>query len=271
MALQFPVVDPVAFSIGFVDVRWYGLAYLAGILLGWMYGLMLARRVNDPPHAVDVDDFMSWAVVGIIAGGRLGYILFYNFSYYIDHPLEAFKIWEGGMSFHGGLSGVLIAMIIFTARRHIPFLRMSDIICAAAPIGLFFGRMANFVNAELYGRASDLPWAVIFPGSDGEPRHPSQIYEALLEGGLLFIILFVCMRIEAIRNRPGIVSGAFVAGYGLFRALIELVREPDAHIGFVFYHFSMGQLLSFPMIVIGLSVICFAVYRGERSLASKLA
>lgn len=263
MAYQFPNLDPVALSLGPLDIRWYALAYLAGILLGWFYAAHWARRDEGAPTAEHIDDFVSWAVLGVILGGRLGYALFYNAPYYLDNPVDILKLWEGGMSFHGGVLGVFAAMLAFARFKEIPFLRLADIVCAAAPIGLFFGRIANFINGELYGRATDGPWGMIFPGSDGQPRHPSQLYEAALEGLLLFIVLFVLMRVSFVRARAGFVAGAFVAGYGAARSVIELVREPDAHLGFIFMHLSMGQLLSLPMILLGLCVMIFAVKKGD--------
>ena len=253
-------IDPVAFAIGPLVIRWYALAYLAGFILGWRYCLKLAARAPDMrPNATDIDDFLTWAVIGVILGGRIGYVLFYQLDYYIGEPIEALKIWRGGMSFHGGVLGVSVAMIGFSIKNKIPLLRLSDIICAAAPIGLFFGRIANFINAELYGRASNLPWAVKFPNID-EPRHPSQIYEALLEGLVLFIILYVLIRRPNIS--AGVVSGAFLIGYGIFRAMIEFVREPDAQIGLIGGFISMGQILCLPMIFGGL-VIIFIVTRSK--------
>ncbi len=248
----FPI-DPVAFAIGSVAIRWYSLAYLAGFLLGWRYCLRLAARMPDMrPNKGDIDDFLTWAVIGVVLGGRLGYVLFYQMDYYMDNPVEALKIWRGGMSFHGGVLGVMFAMIGFSKKHNIPLLRLSDIICAAAPIGLFFGRMANFINAELYGKATTLPWGVRFPNTN-EPRHPSQVYEALSEGLLLFIILYVLYKSP--KTKSGTVTGAFLIGYGVFRALIEFVREPDTQIGLIGGFISMGQVLSLPMIIAGLAVI----------------
>lgn len=263
MALVFPALDPVALSLGPLEIRWYALAYLAGFLLGWRYCLMLAGKEEGVrPDKDDIDDFLSWAVAGVILGGRLGYVLFYQFSLYMADPLEVLKIWHGGMSFHGGVLGVIAAMVLFSRVRGIELLRLSDIVCAAAPIGLFFGRLANFVNAELYGRVSDAPWAVIFPGQE-QPRHPSQIYEALLEGAILFVILNFLIRRPALREKNGIVSGAFLIGYGLFRALVEFVREPDAYLGLFAGWISMGQILCLPMILCGAGLILYAGRKRE--------
>ncbi|MGB0720234.1 MAG: prolipoprotein diacylglyceryl transferase, partial [Bdellovibrionales bacterium] len=228
MALEFPHIDPVAFSIGpvpFIDlvfpIRWYALAYLAGFLLGWRYALYLAGL--DPlrkPDRVIVDDFLTWVVAGVIVGGRLGYVLFYNFDYYAANPVDILKLWHGGMSFHGGALGVVAALVIYPMIKGFHPLRLADIVCAAVPIGLFFGRIANFINGELFGRAGDVPWAMVFPRGGDVPRHPSQLYEAGLEGFVLFFLLFFMMRSDRVRNRPGLVSGAFLAGYGCFRAFV---------------------------------------------------
>ncbi len=248
----FPI-DPVAFAIGPVVIRWYALAYLAGFLLGWKYCMRLAARTPDMrPNATDIDNFLTWAVIGVILGGRIGYVLFYQLDYYMSEPIEALKIWRGGMSFHGGVLGVMFAMIGFAKLHKIPLLRLSDIVSAAAPIGLFFGRIANFINAELYGKATTLPWGVKFPNTS-ELRHPSQLYEALLEGLALFIILYILARSP--KTKTGTITGVFLIGYGTFRALIEFVREPDIQIGLVGGFISMGQVLSLPMIVAGLAII----------------
>lgn len=260
MDFVFPNIDPVAFWLGPLPVRWYALAYLAGFILGWRYAMYLAGfDKNVRPEKEDIDDFIPWAIVGVILGGRLGYVLFYQFDLYLEHPLEALKVWQGGMSFHGGALGVIIALIAYPLLKGFNQFRLADMVCAAVPIGLFFGRIANFINGELYGRVSDVSWAIVFPGGGDNPRHPSQLYEAVLEGALLFVILFVLIRNDSIRGKPGIVSGAFLALYGVFRSFVELFREPDAHIGFLFGQFSMGQLLSLPMIAAGLGLIAFAL------------
>lgn len=266
MDLTFPNIDPIAFSVGPLAVRWYALAYLAGFLLGWRYALRLAGFDADKrPAKEDIDDFIPWVIVGVILGGRLGYVLFYQFDFYINNPLSALKLWQGGMSFHGGALGVILALIIYPLVKKFNQFRMADIVCACVPIGLFFGRIANFVNGELFGRVSDVPWAMVFPRGGEFARHPSQLYEAALEGALLFIILFVLIRIKSVRERPGIVSGVFLAGYGLFRGFVELYREPDAHIGYLFDYFSMGQILSLPMILGGFGLIAFAMSGKTKS------
>lgn len=250
-------ISPVAFWIGSFPVRWYALSYLAGFLIGWKYCLSLVRVHDESglrPNGEDIDNFVSWAVFGVIIGGRIGYVLFYNFEYYLQNPAEIIMIMNGGMSFHGGMVGVIGAVIAYTYKHKISILKLSDIVCAAAPIGLFFGRIANFINAELYGRETTAPWGVVFPGQT-EARHPSQLYEAALEGIILFAILFVLSRRKM---SPGIVSGAFLLGYGIFRALIEFVREPDMHIGLIGGVVSMGQILCLPMILGGCALILYA-------------
>ncbi len=266
MMWEFPNIDPVAFSIGPLLIRWYALAYLAGFLLGWRYCMHLAGLDEGArPDAGDVDDFLPWAIGGVILGGRLGYVLFYHFDYYVLHPAGIFKIWEGGMSFHGGVLGVVMAMVWFAFVRKVSLLRLADLIAACAPIGLFFGRLANFINGELYGRVTDSAWGMVFPHGGALPRHPSQLYEAALEGAALFVILFMLVRVEWVRARRGVVAGAFLIGYGVFRAFIELFREPDAHIGLIGGVVSMGQVLSLPMILAGLLlvIVAFIRFRGR--------
>jgi phosphatidylglycerol:prolipoprotein diacylglycerol transferase len=259
--IPFPAIDPVLIEIGPFAIRWYALAYLVGFVAGWKYTVHLVRTVPVGPTPRDMDDFLTWAVVGTILGGRLGYVLFYNSSFYLAHPLEALRIWEGGMSFHGGLLGVILAMILFARRRGFSPFAIGDVVAAAAPIGLFLGRLANFVNGELFGRVTDVPWAVIFPRGGDLPRHPSQIYEALLEGLVLFLVLFVLARRTELRRRPGIVGGAFLIGYGLCRFAVEFFREPDAQLGFLWLGATMGQLLSLPMIAVGISFVWLACIR----------
>lgn len=261
---EFPNIDPVAFSIGPILIRWYALAYLAGFLAGWRCCLTLARLYSDKrPDRNDVDDFLTWAIAGVILGGRFGYILFYQLDYYFAHPLEALKLWQGGMSFHGGALGVVFALILFSYIRKVNLLRLADIVCTVVPIGLFFGRLANFINGELYGRVTESSWGMVFPRGGEFPRHPSQLYEAVLEGAVLFIILLVLINIKAVRNRPGIVAGAFLAGYGLFRGFVEFFREPDAHIGFISGYLTMGQVLSLPMVLMGLGIMIFAFLKSQ--------
>lgn len=259
MIFDFPSIDPVAFSIGPLVVRWYALAYLAGFLLGWKYVMYLAGLDQaHRPNRDDVDDFLPWTMLGVILGGRLGYVLFYQFALYSQNPLEILKVWHGGMSFHGGALGVILALIIYPLVKKFNPFRLADMVCAAVPIGLFFGRIANFINGELFGRVSEGGIGVVFPAGGPLPRHPSQLYEAALEGAVLFLILFVVIRSDRLRAMPGFTSGVFLAGYGAFRAFVEVFREPDAHLGFIIGHISMGQILSFPMIAAGLGLMVFA-------------
>jgi len=266
MALSFPNIDPVALAIGPLQIRWYALAYLAGILLGWAYAFYIVKKDEAKglrPNRADIDDYLPFAVLGIILGGRLGYILFYQPAYYFAHPLEMLHIWNGGMSFHGGILGVVISVIAYTRIRKIPTLRLGDLFAVCCTIGLCFGRLANFINGELYGRTTNAAWGMVFPGGGDLPRHPSQLYEAALEGVLLFIILSLMIHKESIRNRPGIVIGTFMIGYGLARMFVENFREPDWYLGFVAGTFTMGQLLCMPMILIGAGFITYALKRGH--------
>ena len=250
-SLAFPAIDPIALELGPVVIRWYSLAYIAGILLGWRYIIILAAKAENGVERVHVDDFIIWATLGIILGGRLGYVVFYNPGYFAENPMLIFAMWEGGMSFHGGLIGVITVTWLFVRKRGLNFLALGDMVCAAAPIGLFFGRIANFINGELFGRASDVPWAMVFPRGGHAPRHPSQIYEAGLEGLLLFSVLAVLIyRFKAL-DRPGMLIGTFMMGYGFSRYLVEFVREPDVHLGTLYGIATMGQLLSLPLILIG--------------------
>jgi len=257
-AIPFPAINPIAISLGPFAIRWYALAYIVGLLIGWRYCLALAAR---PPHLVerqDVDDFLVWATLGVVLGGRIGYVLFYKPGYYIYHPIEALYVWHGGMSFHGGAIGVTIAIILFTRARRIPLFAFSDIITEAIPIGLFFGRIANFINGELFGRPSEILWAMIFPNGGPMPRHPSQLYEAICEGILLFLLLFRAERLGS-RRRPGILTGLFLLGYAVARMSGELFREPDPQLGFLIFGTTMGQLLSIPMLIIGALMIWWAL------------
>lgn len=258
---EFPNIDPVAFSIGPLVIRWYALAYLAGFLLGWRYCMRLAGFDEGRPTRDDIDDFLPWVIGGVILGGRLGYVLFYQPEYYLDHPQDILKLWQGGMSFHGGALGVIAMLFLYPFLKKFPPLPLADIVCAAVPIGLFFGRIANFINGELYGRVTDAHVGMVFPRGGDLPRHPSQLYEAALEGAVLFIILLFMMRSSWVRERSGMVSGAFLAGYGIFRSVVELFREPDAHIGFIGGAVTMGQILSAPMVVVGTGLILFAIMK----------
>ncbi|GAA0775201.1 prolipoprotein diacylglyceryl transferase [Roseibium denhamense] len=270
--LPFPDIDPVLFEIGPFALRWYALAYIVGILLAWRY--MRALIQNDRlwagqkrPTAADLDDFVLWGTLGIIIGGRLGYVLFYNPAYYLEHPAEALAIWTGGMSFHGGFAGTVIAMVLFAASRGVSVLTLFDLAGCAAPIGIFFGRIANFINAELWGRPTDVPWAFVFPGAGPEPRHPSQLYEAALEGVILFLVLRVLSYRFQLLQKPGFLAGAFAFGYGIGRSIAEFYRVPDAHIGYLSGFFTMGMLLSVPMILAGLAVMIWSATRKPKAVA----
>lgn len=258
----FPAIDPVALDLGPLVIRWYALAYVAGIVLGYHYLVWLDK--NATPRILGIsarDNLILYAVLGIILGGRLGYVLFYNWGYYSTAPLEILHIWQGGMSFHGGMLGIIVAFYLFAYHHKLPYLRVMDYVAATAPIGLFFGRIANFINAELYGRVTNSSWGMIFPHSDGLPRHPSQLYEATFEGLVLFVLIYLCItRARALRYY-GMVSGIFLLGYGLARFFIEFVREPDAQLGFVLGGFSMGQLLCLPMMAVGLFLVLTASRR----------
>ncbi len=267
LALPFPAINPVAIAIGPFAVRWYGLAYFAGILIGWWYARRLVSSERlwggrpAPMTTLDIDDFLLWLVVGIVGGGRIGYALFYQPGHYLDDPLGFFRVWEGGMSFHGGLVGTILAMTIFALRRKIPMLSLFDVSAASVTFGLFFGRIANFINGELWGRPTDLPWGIVFPSGGPLPRHPSQLYEAGLEGLLLFVVLRILTHGFTSLRRPGLTGGAFICGYGLTRIAIEFVREPDVQLGYLAGPLTMGMLLSTPMVLIGLAAMALALRR----------
>jgi phosphatidylglycerol:prolipoprotein diacylglycerol transferase len=266
LTIPYPAIRPEIFvlgpyhlggwELGPFAIRWYAMAYIAGLVIGWRYCVALAKR---PPLVVkpsDVDDFLTWATLGVVLGGRLGYVLFYQPSQYLANPLAALEVWHGGMSFHGGALGVIIAMLLFCRQRGISFFSFGDIIVCAVPIGLFFGRIANFINGELWGRASDVPWAMVFPTGGSEPRHPSQLYEAGLEGILLFLIINILERTTRIRDRPGALGGVFLIGYGLARIIVEFFRQPDSFLGYLaFGWLTMGQILSLPLIIAGLILL----------------
>jgi phosphatidylglycerol:prolipoprotein diacylglycerol transferase len=254
--IAFPAIDPVLIQIGPIAIRWYALAYIAGLLLGWGYLRWLVQRPGWRLTLEDLDDLLLYVVLGVVLGGRLGYVLFYKPGFYLAHPGDILAVWQGGMSFHGGMLGVIIAMAIFARRRGIAFFEIGDAVAAAVPIGLFFGRIANFINGELFGRASDVPWAMVFPHGGPEPRHPSQLYEAALEGLLLFFILYWFARRPYVPDAAGKIGGLFLIGYGLARSFVEFFREPDAHLGLLLSgNVTMGQILSLPMILIGLFLL----------------
>jgi phosphatidylglycerol:prolipoprotein diacylglycerol transferase len=252
--LSFPAIDPIAFQWGFIVVRWYALAYMVGILGGWWYVGWLDKRSPMPLLTrKQYDDMMLWGVLGVVLGGRLGYVLFYNLPYFLEHPADILKMWQGGMSFHGGALGVIGGFYIFARLHTLPYKALMDRICPAVPIGLFLGRLANFINGELYGRVTDSSFGMVFPQGGALPRHPSQLYEAMLEGLVLFAVLWwLAVRHGKLRIEDGgFISGAFLAGYGLARFMVEYVREPDAHIGLFLGFITRGQILCIPMVVIG--------------------
>jgi len=264
--LIFPQFDPVLVHFGPVAIRWYALAYIVGLVAGWR---VMRRLVTWNPVAstpLDVDDFLTWATLGVVLGGRLGYILFYQPSLYLSHPLAILQVWHGGMSFHGGALGVIIALVLFTMKRRLPLLPFADRLCTVVPIGLGLGRIANFINGELWGRPAppSLPWAMIFPEVDGVPRHPSELYQALLEGLLLFCVMIFGARMPAVRTRPGMLAGLFLAGYAVARTIGEMFRQPDAFLGFLAFGVTMGQILSVPMLIVGIGLIVNARMRPAR-------
>jgi phosphatidylglycerol:prolipoprotein diacylglycerol transferase len=251
--LLFPQFDPVIVQVGPFGIRWYALAYIAGLVLGWRLARRLVRLAPAVATAVQVDDFLTWATLGVVLGGRLGYVLFYQPQVYLAHPLQIFEVWQGGMSFHGGALGVAIAIVWFCRRNVIPLLGFADRVAVCAPIGLGLGRIANFINGELWGRPAPdwVPWAMIFPAVGPEPRHPSQLYQALLEGLVLFLVMLALSRREDLRVRFGWLTGAFLVGYGIARIIGELFRQPDIFLGFLVGGATMGQLLSVPMLIAG--------------------
>ena len=261
LAITFPTFDPVAISLGPIAIRWYALAYIGGIVLGWIYARSLLKneklwRGPAPITVTQLDDFILWVTLGIIVGGRSGYVLFYNLPFFMQNPSAIFKLWEGGMSFHGGFMGCVVAVMWFARKNGVPILSLGDITTAVGPIGLFLGRLANFINSELWGRVTDdsVPWAVIFPNGGPLPRHPSQLYEAFLEGIVLFTVLTVMIRMGALK-RPGLILGSFILIYALARITGEMFREPDPQLGFLWRGLTMGMLLSLPMIVAGIILI----------------
>ncbi len=270
--IPYPVFDPVLVDVGPFPIRWYALAYVAGIVLGWFYMKRLCaadRLWGAIPHPTpaSIDDLVVYVALGIVLGGRLGYVLFYNSSYYLQHPLEVVAAWNGGMAFHGGLVGTLIGIWLFARRVGASPLSVTDGVAAVVPIGLFLGRIANFIKPELWGReAPDVLWAMQFPGAGDVPRHPSQLYEAGLEGIALFVVLAVAIRLGALK-RPGLSSGLFAIGYALARIVSEFFRQPDAQLGFLFGGATMGMLLSLPLLLLGVGLIAYAVMRPRPALA----
>ncbi len=258
--MTYPEIDPIIFSIGPIAIRWYALAYIAGLIIGWRLMIRFAKAPGSAVTAEQVDDFLVWATLGVVLGGRLGYVLFYKPAFYISNPVEIFQIWQGGMSFHGGFLGVVVAALLFARKHKLPIFSLADMLATVAPVGLLFGRIANFINGELYGRVTDVSWGMVFPNGGPLPRHPSQLYEAALEGALLFVIL-IALRQTDLGKKPGVATGVFLIGYALARGFVELFREPDAHLGLLVGGATMGQLLSVPMILVGAYLITRQVKR----------
>ncbi|MDB2668461.1 prolipoprotein diacylglyceryl transferase [Alphaproteobacteria bacterium] len=258
--MTFPNIDPVIFEIGPFALRWYSMAYIAGLLLGIRYMALLAVRPSlwqgkPSVSANQINDLLLWLTLGVVVGARIGYVLFYNPSYFLSHPGEIFAVWNGGMSFHGGLSGVILGLVVFAHTQGLSWRVLFDLTACAAPLGILFGRLSNFINGELWGRTTDMPWGMVFPSGGPLPRHPSQLYEAGMEGVFLFILLNVLVwRFNAF-SRSGMLGGIFCTIYALSRLAIELVREPDAHLGYVFAGLTMGQLLCMPVLALGIFLI----------------
>jgi phosphatidylglycerol---prolipoprotein diacylglyceryl transferase len=264
-AIAFPNIDPVALQIGPLAIRWYGLAWIGGLIFAWWYAKRLVSNERlwpggqTPCKPADIDDFLIWAAIGTLVGGRVGYVLFYDFAAFAANPLQIFAIWQGGMSFHGGFLGTTAAMILFAQRRGMNVWSLFDVVAAGVPVGLGLVRITNFVNSELWGRPTDVPWAVIFPNGGPFARHPSQLYEAALEGLVLFLVLRLLTHWALQLRAPGLVAGVFVAGYGLSRIIVEFYREPDAHIGYLAGNWlTMGMVLSLPMVLVGLWAVVSA-------------
>ena len=262
--MPFPDIDPVLIQIGPLAIRWYALAYVAGFILGWRYAVRLVKTARiwgpaGPPATVtQIDDLMLWITLGVIVGGRLGHVFFYTPEVIWTDPVEILKTWHGGMSFHGGVIGVAVAIVGFAIANKIDMLRLGDLVAPGVPFGLFFGRLANFINSELWGRTTDVPWAVVFPNGGPIPRHPSQLYEAGLEGIVLFLLLLWATHRAGWLQRRGAVTGLFLTGYGTFRILVETVREPDAYMPLFPFGLTMGMILSTPMVIAGVVLLALA-------------
>ena len=269
LALPYPVINPTLIEIGPFAIRWYALAYIAGLIIGWA---LIRRALRDDafwngaarPSDDSVDDLLVYCALGVIIGGRLGNVFFYDPGFYLAHPIDILKLWEGGMAFHGGLIGALVGAFLFSWRHRAPFWTTIDLVALTAPIGIFLGRIANFIRPELWGRPTDVPWAVIFPGSDGQPRHPSQIYEALLEGLVVFIVLQIAARGGALR-RPGLVTGLFGVLYGFARIFCEFFRDPDPRLEDLGHGLTMGMILSAPLVIIGICLLIWSTRRPQGS------
>jgi len=260
--LTAPAIDPIAIHLGPLKIHWYGLMYLVGFVGAWWLGVYRARRPGSGWKPQEIGDLIFYGVIGVILGGRLGYVLFYKLNYYLANPLEVFYIWTGGMSFHGGLLGVIIAMWFYGRRTNRTFFGVADFVAPLTPLGLGAGRLGNFINHELWGRVTDVPWGMVFPSGGPLPRHPSQLYEFSLEGVALFVILWFYARTP---RPPAAVSGLFLLCYGTFRLVVELAREPDAHLGYLAFGWvTMGQVLSLPMILLGIGILWWALRSAAR-------
>ena len=255
MIFLHPSIDPILFSLGIIQIRWYGLAYVIGILLGFYLIKFINKRLDFTLNNKLIDNFFIWSIAGIIIGGRVGYVLFYQFETFLINPIYIIYIWQGGMSFHGGLLGIIISTYVFAKKNNFNFFILSDLISIVAPIGIFLGRIANFINKELIGRVTDFPIAIIYPTLDQQPRHLSQLYEAFFEGIILFFILIFFAYKNYPNNKFSQLSGIFLLSYGFFRFFLEFLREPDQHLGLFFNLISMGQLLSIPLILFGLFIL----------------
>ncbi len=262
LAITFPQINPIVFSIGFIDIRWYSLAYIAGILLGYYLFIQLIKKTEYKISQQAIDDIIIYFVLGIILGGRIGFVIFYDLEFYLHTPLNILKVWEGGMSFHGAMIGLIFAMYLLCKKHNLNLLSLFDLLCCVIPPGIFFGRIANFINGELYGRVTEMPFGVIFPNAGIFPRHPSQIYEAIGEGLILFILMQGLFHLTNLRNKSGALAGVFLISYSLIRMSIENFREPDFQIGYILGSITLGQLLSIPMLIIGL----FLLLRTNRTL-----
>tara|TARA_B100000029_G_scaffold473771_1_gene515455 strand:+ start:834 stop:1610 length:777 start_codon:yes stop_codon:yes gene_type:complete len=250
-----PSINPIIVSLGFIDIRWYSLAYIFAFILGSIFIKKFNKNSYKLLSDIQIDRFFIWAVIGVIIGGRVGYVLFYETNLFFSRPFYILEIWNGGMSFHGGLIGIIFSIYLFSKKNNIQFYYLSDLVSLVAPIGLFLGRISNFINTELYGRITDFPFAMIYPLIDNNPRHPSQLYEALFEGLILLLILFIYFKNKPKKYLIGNISALFLIFYSVFRFLIEYLREPDYHLGFVLYHFTMGQLLCIPLFLAGLIIL----------------
>ncbi len=270
LVIPFPAFQPVLISVGPFAIRWYALAYIFGILFGWLYARALIRREalwgGKPPFTVaDYDDFIVWVTLGIVLGGRIGYVLFYNLPQFAAHPVEILEVWKGGMSFHGGFTGCVVAVVLFAYHRGLSILSLGDVTCAVGPIGLFLGRLANVVNGELWGRPTDVPWAMVCPNGGPVPRHPSQLYEATLEGLVLLLLLAIAIRMGALK-RPGLIIGLFAMFYAVMRTFCEFFREPDVQLGFLWNTgLTMGMLLSIPLFLVGVGFAAVALRNPKRA------